>query len=156
MDIHNDDLEGLERVKIIDLFNDVLGSRAQKRLDMAKLELKEYTKEAVRHQDGLEIIEKIASKYFAHNVGHAAGSRKWIRTASLSMSEYKTMIAAAFNVLPVKSVVTTWMRRGEIFCDNCREQKRETVKHMFCGCKYPLNEVIRTKRHDKIVCKLYC
>jgi hypothetical protein len=72
------------------------------------------------------------------------------------MPEYKTMIAAAFNVLPVKSVVTTWMRRGEIFCDNCRERKRETVKHLFYRCRYPLYEAIRTKRYDKVVCELYC
>ena len=37
------------------------------------------------------------------------------------------MIAAAFNVLPVKSVVNTWMRRGEIHCDNCRGRTKETV-----------------------------
>ena len=89
------------------MFNDVLGPNAQKQLEMAKLELKAYTKEAVRHRDGLEIVENIASKQFAHSEAHAAGSQKWIRTVSLSMSEYKTMIAAAFNVLPVKLVVTT-------------------------------------------------
>jgi hypothetical protein len=72
------------------------------------------------------------------------------------MPEYKTMIAVAFNVLPVKSVVTTWMRRGEIFCDNYWEQKREMVKHLFCRCRYPLYEAIRTKQHDKVVCELYC
>ena len=72
------------------------------------------------------------------------------------MPEYKTMIAASFNVLPVKSVVTTWMRRGEIFCDNCQEKKRESVKHLFCRCRYPLYEAIRTKRHDKVVCEFYC
>lgn len=70
------------------------------------------------------------------------------------MSEYKTMIAVAFNVLSVKSVVTTWMRCGEIFCDNCREQKRATVKHLFCRCRFPLYEAIRTKRLDKV--KFYC
>ena len=41
------------------------------------------------------------------------------------MFEYKTMIVAAFNILPVKLVVTIWMRRDEIFCDNCREERRE-------------------------------
>ena len=121
VDIRSGDLEGLERVKIIGLFSDVIGPNVQKQLDITKLELKDYIKEAVCHRDGLECVEKIASKQFAHSEIHAAGSRKWIRTASMSMPEYKTMIAASFNVLPVKSVVTTWMRRGEIFCDNCRE-----------------------------------
>ena len=50
VDIRNGDLEGLERVKIIGLFSDVIGPNAQKQLDIAKLELKEYTKEAVRHR----------------------------------------------------------------------------------------------------------
>ena len=72
------------------------------------------------------------------------------------MPEYKTMIAASFNVVPVKSVVTTWMGRGKIFCNNCREQKQETVKHIFCRCRYPLYEAMRTERHDKVVCKFYC
>ena len=107
VDIHNGDLEGLERVKTIGLFSDGLGPNAQVRLDKDKLELKEYTKEAVMHRDGLEIVEKIASKQFAHDGAHAAGNRKWIRTSCLSMPEYKTMIAAAFKVLLVKSVVTT-------------------------------------------------
>ena len=62
MDIRNGNLEGLERVKVIGLFSDVLGPEAQKQLEMAKLELKEYTKEAVRHRDGLEIVKNIASK----------------------------------------------------------------------------------------------
>ena len=53
VDIRSGDLEGLERVKIIGLFSDVLGPHSQKRLEMAKLELKEYRKEAVRHRDGL-------------------------------------------------------------------------------------------------------
>ena len=106
--IRNGDLEGLERVKIIGLFSDGLGPNAQTRLDKDKLELKEYTKEAVRHRDGLKIVEKIASKQFAHDGAHTAGSRKWIRTFCLNMPKYKTMIAAAFNVLPVKSVVSTW------------------------------------------------
>ena len=140
----------------IGLFNDWLGPTAQKWLDIKKLVLKEYTKEAVRHRDGLEIVEKIASKQFVHDGPYAAGSRKWIWTLSLSMPEYKTMIATAFNVLPVKSIVITWMRRGEIFCDNCREQKRTTVKHQFCICIYPLYEAIRTKRDGKVVCELYC
>ena len=156
VDIRSGDLEGLEQVKIIGLFSDVIGPNAQKQLHIAKLELKEYTKEAVHHRDGQECVEKITTKQFAHSGIHAAGSRKWIRTASLSMPEYKTMIVAAFNVLPVKSVVTTWMRRCEIFCDNCREQKRKTVKHLFCNCGYPLYEAIRTKRHDKVVCEFYC
>ena len=43
---------------------------------MAKLELKEYTKEAVRHKDGLECIEKIATKQFVLSKTHAAESRK--------------------------------------------------------------------------------
>ena len=107
VDIRSGDLEALKQVKIIGLFSDVIGPNAQKQLDIAKLKLKEYTKEAVRHRDGLECVEKIATKKFAHSGTHAAGSRKWIRTASMSMPEYKTMIAAAFNVLPVKSVVTT-------------------------------------------------
>ena len=72
------------------------------------------------------------------------------------MPEYKTMIAATFNVLHVKSVVTTWMRRGEIFYDNCRKQKRATVKHLFCRCRFSLYEAIRTKRLDKVVCEFYC
>jgi hypothetical protein len=120
VDIRNGDLEGLERVKVIGLFSDVLGTHAQKQLEMVKLELKAYTKEAVHHRDGLEIVKNIASKQFAHSGAHTAESRKWIRTASLSMPEYKEIIVAAFNVLPVKSVVTTWMRRNEIFYDNCR------------------------------------
>jgi hypothetical protein len=120
VDIRNGNLEELERVKIIGLFSDVLGTYAQKQLEMVKLELKAYRKEAVHHRDGLEIVENIVSKQFAHSGAHTAESRKWIRTASLSMPEYKTMIAAAFNVPPVKSVVTTWMKRGEIFYDNCR------------------------------------
>ena len=62
VDIRNGNLEGLERVKIIGLFNDGLGPNAQMRFDKDKLELKDYTKEAVRHRDGLEIIEKIVSK----------------------------------------------------------------------------------------------
>lgn len=102
VDICNSDLKGLERVKIIGFFSDGLSPNAQSRLDNDKLELKEYTKEAVRHRDGLVIVEKIASKQFAHDRAHVAESRKWIRTSSLSMPEYKTMIAAAFNVLPVK------------------------------------------------------
>ena len=53
VDIRSGDLEGLERVKIISLFSDVLGPHSQKRLEMTKLELKEYRKEAVRHRDGL-------------------------------------------------------------------------------------------------------
>ena len=122
MDVRNGDLEGLERVKIIGLFSNSLGPNAQSRLDNEKLEVKEYTNEAVRRQDELEIVEKIASKQFAHDRAHAAGSRKWIQTLSISMPEYKTMIAATFNVLPIKSVVTTWMRRGEMFCDNCMEK----------------------------------
>ena len=154
--VHIQNGEGLERVKIIGLFSDVIGMNAQKQLDIAKLELKEYSKEAVRHRDGLECVEKFATKQFAHSWTHAAGSRKWIRTASLSMPEDKIMIAAAFNVLSVKSIVTIWMRRGEIFCDNYREQKRKTVKHLFCRYRYPLYEVIRTKRHDKVVCEFYC
>ena len=105
VDIRSGDLERLERVKIIGLFSDVIGPNVQKQLDIAKLKLKEYIKEAVRHRDGLECFEKIATKQFSEI--HAAGSRKWIRTASLSMPEYKTMIVAAFNVLPVKLVVTT-------------------------------------------------
>ena len=156
MDIRNGDLEGLERVKIIGLVSDVLGPHAQKRLKMSKLGLKVYTKKAVRHQDGLEIVENIALKQFAHSGTHVAGSRKCIRTVSLSMPVYKTMIATAFNVLSVKLIVTTWKRRDEILCDNCREHKRETVKHLFCRCKYPLYEAIRTKRHDKVVCEFYC
>ena len=107
VDIRSGDLEALKRVKIIGLFSDVIGPNAQKQVDIAKSELKEYTKEAVRHRDGLECVEKIATKQFAHSRTHAAGSRKWIRTASMSMPEYKTMIVAALNVLPVKSVVTT-------------------------------------------------
>ena len=125
VDIRSGNREGLEQVKIIGLFSDVLGPHAQKMLEMVKLELKEYIKEAVRHRDGLERVEKITMKQFVHSGTHATGSRKWIRTASLSMFEYKTMIVAAFNILPVKSVVTIWMRRDEIFCDNCREQRRE-------------------------------
>ena len=66
------------------------------------------------------------------------------------------MIAATFNVLPVKSVVTTWTRKWDIHYDNRRERKRETVKHLFCRYRHPLLEAIRTKRHDKVVCKLYC
>lgn len=73
--------------------------------------------------------------------------------ACLSMPEYKTMIAAAFNILPVNSVVNTWKREREAGeeanCMNCGEGKRETVKHMFCSCKHPLLEAIRIKRHDK-------
>lgn len=46
---------------------------------------------------------------------------------------------------------STW----EVHCDNCRERKRETVKHMFCNYKYPFYEAIRTKRHDKVVSELY-
>ena len=156
VDIRNGDLEELERVKIIGLFNDGVGPNAQARLDKDKLDLKEYTKEAVRHRDGLEIVEKIASKQFAHDEAHAAGSRKWIRTSCLSMPEYKTMIAAAFNVLPVKSVVSTWLKRSEMHCDNCSGQIRETVKDLFCKCEHPLFEAIRVKWHDKVVCKLYC
>ena len=76
VDIRNGDLEGLERVKFIGLFNDVRGPQAQKQLEIAKLELKEYTKEAVRHRDGLEIVENIASKQFAHSGAHATGNRK--------------------------------------------------------------------------------
>ena len=53
VDIRSGYLEGLEKVKIIGLFSDVLGPHSQKRLEMAKLELKEYRKEAVRHRDGL-------------------------------------------------------------------------------------------------------
>ena len=90
VNIRSGNLEGLERVKIIDLFNDVIGPNAQKQLDIANLKLKEYIKEAVHHRDGLECVEKIATKQFAYNGTHAAGSRKWIRTASLSMPEYKT------------------------------------------------------------------
>lgn len=60
--IRNGDLEGLERVKIIGMFSDGLNPNAQSRLDNDKLELKEYTEEAVRHQDILEIVRKIASK----------------------------------------------------------------------------------------------
>ena len=41
MDIRNGDLEGLERMKVIDLFSDVLGLQAQKQLELTKLELKE-------------------------------------------------------------------------------------------------------------------
>ena len=67
VDIRNGDLEGFERVKIIGLFGVVLDPHAQKRFDMAKFELKEYMKKAVRHRDGLEIVEKISSKHFAHN-----------------------------------------------------------------------------------------
>ena len=125
VDIRSGDREGLEQVKTIGLFSDVLGLHAQKRLEMAKLELKEYIKEAVRHRDELERVEKITMKQFVHSGTHATGSRKWIRTASLSMFEYKTMIVTAFNILPVKLVVTIWMRRDEIFCDNYREQRRE-------------------------------
>ena len=72
------------------------------------------------------------------------------------MSEYETIIAAAFKVLPVKSVLTTWTRRGKIHCDKCKMRKQETVKHLFCRCMYPLYEAIHTKRHDKMVCELYC
>ena len=72
VDICNGDLEGLERVKIIGLFNDVLGLQAQKQLELAKLELKEYTKEAVRHRDGLEFVENIVSKQFTHSGVHDA------------------------------------------------------------------------------------
>ena len=46
------------------------------RSKMVKLELKAYTKEVVQHRAGLEIVENIASKQFAHNGAHAAGSRK--------------------------------------------------------------------------------
>jgi hypothetical protein len=125
VDIRNGELEGLKRVKVIGLFNDVQGPQAQKQLDIAKLELKEYTKEVVRHRDGLEIVENIASKQFAHSGTHAAGSRKWIQTASLSMPEYKTMIAAAFNVLPVKSVVTTWIRRGKFTATTAGKKRKK-------------------------------
>ena len=76
VDIRNGDLERLERMKILDIFNDGLGRNAQSRLDNEKLELKEYTKEAVRYRDRLKIVEKIASKQFAHNGAHAEGSRK--------------------------------------------------------------------------------
>ena len=62
MDICNGDLEGLKNVKVIVLFNDVLGPYAQKQLKFAKLELKAYTKEAIRHQDGLEFVNDIISK----------------------------------------------------------------------------------------------
>ena len=149
VDIRNGDLEGLEKVKVIGMFNDVLGLQAKKQLEMTKLKLKEYTNEAVRHRDRLKIVENIASKQFTH-------SKKWIRTASLSIPEYKMMIAVAFYVLPIKSVETTWMRGGEIFCDNCRETKRKMVKHLFCRCRYPLYEAIHTKRHDKVLCEFYC
>ena len=114
VDIRNGDLERLERMKILDIFNDGLGRNAQSRLDNEKLELKEYTKEAVRYRDRLKIIEKITSKQFAHNGAHAEENRKGIRISSLSMHKYKIMIAAAFNVVPVKMVVTTWTRRGKI------------------------------------------
>lgn len=97
VDIRNRELEGLERVKIIGLFNNGLGPNAQSRLNNEKIELKECTKEAVWHRNGLEIVERIASKQFAHDGVHVAGSRKWIRTSSLSMLEYKTMVAAAFK-----------------------------------------------------------
>lgn len=72
------------------------------------------------------------------------------------MSEYKTMIATVFNMLPVKSVVSTWTRRGEVYCDNRRERKRKTIKHLFYSCKYPFYEAISTKKHDKVVSELYC
>ena len=62
VDIRSGDLETLKRVKIIGLFSDVIGPNAQKQVDIAKSELKEYTKEAVRHRDGLECVEKIATK----------------------------------------------------------------------------------------------
>ena len=61
------------------------------------------------------------------------------------MPEYKTMIAAALNVLPVKSVISTWLRRGETHCNNCPGRVRETVKHLFCKCEHPLFEAIRVK-----------
>ena len=154
VDIRIADLEGLERVQIISIFSDRLGPNAQSRLDNEKLKLKKYTNEAVRHRNILEVVERISSKQFAHDKAHAAGSRKWIRTSSLSMSEYEIMIATAFKVLPVKSVLTTWTRRRKIHCDNCKKRKRETVKHLFCRCMYLLYEAIRTKHHDKVVCEL--
>lgn len=76
VDIRNWDLEGLERVKIIGIFSNGLGPNAQLRLDNEKLELKEYTKKAIRHRDGLEIVEKIALKQFALDGAHTAGGRK--------------------------------------------------------------------------------
>lgn len=132
------------------------GPNAQEDLDKDKLELKEYTKGAVRYRDGKELVHKIATSQFEYRGAQASGSRKWLRTPCLSMPEFKTMAAAAFNVLPVKSVVSTWHRRGQVNCTNCQEGKRETIKHLFCSCKHPMYEAIRVKRHDKVVSELYC
>ena len=66
------------------------------------------------------------------------------------------MNAATFNVMSVKSMVSTWNRKGVMYCDNCRERKRKMVKNMFCSYKYSIYEVIRMKRHDNIVSELYC
>ena len=107
VNIHNGNLEGLEKVKIINNLNIGMDMNSQTMLDNEKLELKEYTKEAVRYRDGLEIVEKIASKQFTHDGAHTARNRQWIQTSCLSMPEYKTIIAAAFNVLPVNLVVST-------------------------------------------------
>lgn len=63
---------GARKIKIICMFSDGLSPNAQSRLNNDKLELKEYTKEAIRHRDGLEIVKKIVSKQFAHNGAHAA------------------------------------------------------------------------------------
>jgi hypothetical protein len=38
VDIRNGDLEGLERIKVIGVFSDVLGPHAQKQLELAKLD----------------------------------------------------------------------------------------------------------------------
>lgn len=152
----NGDIEG--RLDVLAIGPEAGNERAT--LEDQKEDLKEYTKEAVKFIDGKEVVEKIATRQFLHEGAHASGSRKWLRTACLNMPEYKTMVAAAFNVLPVKSVVSTWKREGGRIgvanCSNCAEGKRETVKHLFCSCKHPLYEAIRTKRHDKIVCELYC
>lgn len=115
--------------KVKNLFSDEVGPNVQRRPDNDKYELKEYTKEAVRHRDRLEIVEKITSKQFAHDETHAAGSEKWIRTLCLSMCEYRTMIVATFNVLPGKIVLTTWARQGKIHWDNYRERsgKRSNI-----------------------------
>lgn len=153
----NGDIEGRLDVKWIGGPTAEEGDpRAQEKLEGQKKDLKEYTKKAVKYMDSKELAEKIATSQFMYKGTHAPGSRKWLRTACLSIPEYKTMVAAAFNVLPVRSVVNTWTREGDPTCPNCREGKRETIKHLFCTCKHPLYEAIRVKRHDKIVCELYC
>ena len=65
------------------------------------------------------------------------------------------MVVAAFNVLSIKSVIITWNRRSQMSCDNCKEEKQETVKHMLCSCKHSLYEVVMTKQHDKVVSEFY-